>query len=56
MTIMKVPIHRLWVGVLLLLAATTLQVTTTGVWSLALIAVLGTLLVLTSFTPEGKRT
>lgn len=48
--------HRLWAGTLLLLAATALQVTLSGGWSLALSAVLGILLVLTSFTPEGKRT
>ena len=48
--------HRLWAGTLLLLAATALQVALSGGWSLPLIAVLGVMLVLTSFTPEGKRT
>ena len=47
--------HRLWAGVLMLLAATALQVTADGGWALALIAVLGILLVLTSFTPEKAR-
>ena len=48
--------HQLWIGVVLLLIATTLQVTLSGGWSLALIAILGILLVYASFTPVGKRT
>ena len=53
---MNLNAHRLWAGTALVLATTALQVTTIDVWSLALITVLGIMLVLTSFTPEGKRT
>ena len=53
---MNAPTHRVWAGVLLLLTATTLQVTLSGGWSLVLIAVLGILLVHASFTPIGKHT
>lgn len=41
--------HRLWAGTLLVLAATGLEVSAGGGWTIALIALLGTLLVLTSF-------
>ena len=52
---MNAATHRLWAGVLLLLAATGLQVFTDGGWSLALIAILGIILTLASFGPERAR-
>lgn len=46
--------HRLWAGVVMVLAATGFQIYAGGGWSIAMIAGLGALLLLTSFA-EGKR-
>ncbi len=40
--------HRLWAGTLLLIVATAIQVYAGGAWSVAMIAVLGIFLVVTS--------
>ena len=53
---MNLNAHRLWAGTALILAATLTETIVDGSWGLLPLVALGIMLVLTSLTPEGKRT